>query len=77
MEKSREQGPEPGQQEEPVLLRADQVCRILNLGRSKVFELLASQQIPSISIGRSRRVLRADLMEWIEKQRSREGNWGG
>ena len=76
MEKSREQGLEQ-EQEEPVLLRADQVCRILNLGRSKVFELLASQQIPSISIGRSRRVLRADLMEWIEKQRSREGNWGG
>ncbi len=68
MEKSREQVPEQDQ-EEPVLLRADQVCRILNLGRSKVFELLASQQIPSISIGRSRRVLRADLMEWIEKQR--------
>ncbi len=76
MDKSREQGPEQDQGE-PVLLRADQVCRILNLGRSKVFELLASQQIPSISIGRSRRVLRADLMEWIEQQRSREGHRGG
>jgi excisionase family DNA binding protein len=68
MEKDRER-----EQEQPVLLKAEQVCRIVNLGRSKVYELIASQQIPSISIGRSRRVLRADLMAWIEKQRTREG----
>ncbi len=55
--------------EQPILLKAEQVCRIVNLGRSKVYELLLTQQIPSISIGRSRRVLREDLMAWIEKQR--------
>jgi excisionase family DNA binding protein len=55
--------------EQPVLLTAEQVCRIINLGRSKVYELIAAKQIPSISIGRSRRVLREDLMAWIEKQR--------
>ncbi len=70
-EKAREK-----EQEQPVLLRADQVAQILALGRSKVFELLATQQIPSISIGRSRRVLREDLMAWIEKQRSREQDGG-
>ncbi len=58
-------------QEQPVLLTAEQVCRIINLGRSKVYELIAAKQIPSISIGRSRRVLREDLMDWIEKQRGR------
>lgn len=63
------------EQEQPVLLRANQVAQILALGRSKVFELLATQQIPSISIGRSRRVLREDLMAWIEKQRT-SGNSG-
>ena len=56
-------------QEQPVLLTVEQVCRIINLGRSKTYELIASNLIPSISIGRSRRVLREDLMAWIEKQR--------
>jgi excisionase family DNA binding protein len=56
-------------QEQPVLLTVEQVCRIINLGRSKTYELIAANLIPSISIGRSRRVLRDDLMAWIEKQR--------
>jgi excisionase family DNA binding protein len=63
-------------QEQPVLLTVEQVCRIINMGRSKTYELIAANLIPSISIGRSRRVLREDLMAWIEKQRSREGNNG-
>ena len=56
-------------QEQPVLLTVEQVCRIINLGRSKTYELIAANLIPSISIGRSRRVLRQDLMAWIERQR--------
>lgn len=55
--------------EQPILPKAEQVCRIVNLGRSKVFELILTGQIPSISIGRSRRVLREDLMAWVVKQR--------
>jgi len=70
MEKERDQ-------EQPILLKAEQVCRIVNLGRSKVYELIAAREIPSISIGRSRRVLREDLMAWIEKQRSQDTGGGG
>ncbi len=63
------------EKEQPILLRAEQVCRIVNLGRSKVYELIASRQIKSIRIGRSRRVLREDLMAWIDEQRAgAEGN---
>ena len=64
-------------QEQAILLKAEQVCRIVNLGRSKVYELIAAREIPSISIGRSRRVLREDLMAWIEKQRSQDTGGGG
>ena len=70
-EKERER-----EREQPILLTPAQVCQLVNLGRSKIYELLASQQIPSISVGRSRRVLRKDLMSWIEKQRSRGSNEG-
>jgi excisionase family DNA binding protein len=70
MEKKQEKARERDlDQEQPVLLTAEQVCRIINLGRSKVYELIGTKQIPSICIGRSRRVLREDLMAWIERQR--------
>ena len=65
------------EREPPILLKAEQVCSIVNLGRSKVYELIATRQIPSISIGRSRRVLREDLMAWIEKQRAGDVGDGG
>jgi excisionase family DNA binding protein len=65
------------EREQPILLKAEQVCSIVNLGRSKVYELIATRQIPSISIGRSRRVLREDLMVWIEKQRAGDVGDGG
>ena len=71
-EKEREQGADRElNMEQPILLTVEQVCRIINLGRSKTYELIAANLIPSISIGRSRRVLREDLMTWIEKQRDR------
>lgn len=64
-------------EEQPMLLKAEEVCRIVNLGRSKVYELIAAREIPSIAIGRSRRVLREDLMMWIEKQRTQNAGGGG
>ena len=71
-EKEREQGADRElNREQPILLTVEQVCRIINLGRSKTYELIASNLIPSISIGRSRRVLREDLIAWIERQRDR------
>jgi excisionase family DNA binding protein len=74
LERDRERERE---KEQPILLKAEQVCSIVNLGRSKVYELIATRQIPSISIGRSRRVLREDLMAWIEKQRAGDVGDGG
>lgn len=49
-----------------LLLRVEQVGDRLNLSRARVYELIASGDIPSVTIGRSRRV-RADVLEaWIE-----------
>jgi excisionase family DNA binding protein len=75
-EQSKRETEREREREQPLLLKPAQVCELVNLGRSKVYELLASQQIPSISVGRSRRVLREDLLAWIERQRSREATDG-
>src|ERR1700681_4616745 len=54
--------------DERLLLRPLEVAAILGLSRSKVFELLAAQELPSVHIGRSTRVPRSQLEEWIQTQ---------
>ena len=50
---------------EPLLLRAAEVAKLLGLGRSKVFAMLAAGELPVVRIGRSVRVPRAALEHWI------------
>jgi excisionase family DNA binding protein len=51
------------------LLRPEEVAHLLNISRSKVYELLAAGELPSIQIGRTRRIRRDQLMQWLEDQR--------
>src|SRR5438445_5026333 len=50
---------------EPLLLKAGEVAKLLGLGRSKVFAMLAVGELPVIRIGRSVRVPRVALEGWI------------
>jgi len=59
-------GPVPPQPEDRLLLNATEVARLLGLGRSTIFSLLAAGELPAIRIGRSVRVPRAALERWIE-----------
>ncbi len=51
-----------------LLLRPAEVAEALGLSRSKVFELLAAHELPSVHIGRSTRIPRQQLDEWIAAQ---------
>ena len=53
---------------EPLLLKAGDVAKLLGLGRSKVFAMLAVGELPVIRIGRSVRVPRAALEGWIAER---------
>ncbi len=53
---------------EPLLLRANEVGKLLGLGRSKVFAMVAAGQLPAIRIGRSVRVPREALERWVREQ---------
>jgi excisionase family DNA binding protein len=55
-------------QTETLLLRATDVAAALGVGRATAYELIASGAIPSVRIGRSVRVPRAALEEWVRKQ---------
>lgn len=50
------------------LLRVEDVSRILGLGRSKTYELLATGELPSISLGWARRIPVASLQAWLERK---------
>ena len=52
---------------EPVLLKPSDLIDLLQLSRSQVYLLLASGEIPSIRIGRLRRIRRQDLDAWIQR----------
>jgi excisionase family DNA binding protein len=53
---------------EKLLLRPVEVADLLGLGRSKIYELLASGAIPSVRIGASIRVPADGLRAWIADQ---------
>ncbi|MDQ6947320.1 MAG: helix-turn-helix domain-containing protein [Actinomycetota bacterium] len=50
---------------EPLLLRITEVATTLGLGRTKVFALVRSGELPVVRIGRSVRVPRAALQDWV------------
>jgi excisionase family DNA binding protein len=53
---------------EPLLLRAGEVAKLLGLGRSTVFAMLAAGELPVVRIGRSVRVPRAALERWVDER---------
>jgi excisionase family DNA binding protein len=48
------------------LLSPKEVRQLLGLGRTYTYQLLASGAIPSVRIGRLRKVRRSDLEQFIE-----------
>ncbi len=51
--------------QEQLLFTVVEVAKILSLSRTKVYELLYAGELPSVKIGASRRVRRADLEKFV------------
>lgn len=56
---------------QPLLLKAEEVALLLGLGRSKVYEMMASGELPVVRIGAAVRVPRAQLEDWINHHTSK------
>ena len=56
---------------EPLLLKADEVAKMLGLGRTKVYEMMASGELPVVRIGTAVRVPRQRLLDWIGENTQR------
>ena len=52
---------------ESLLLRPNEAARLLGIGRSKLFEMLARNELPVIRFGRCVRIPRRELAQWINQ----------
>jgi len=53
---------------EPWLLDSRGVARLLGIGRTKTFQMMATAELPTVRIGRCVRVPREALLSWIARQ---------
>jgi excisionase family DNA binding protein len=56
-----------------TLLSPEQLAEYLGIGRTFAYQLLAKKRIPSFTIGKLRRVRKADVDRYVEERLSAEG----
>jgi excisionase family DNA binding protein len=56
--------------EDALFLKVEDAADRLSLGRAKTWQLVMSGEIPSLTIGRSRRIPAAALREWVERRQA-------
>ena len=57
----------------PLLYTLPEAAAVLRISRTKLYELLSANEIPSIHIGRSRKIPAADLHDYIDRLRTEKG----
>ena len=57
---------------EKFLLKPTEAADMLGIGRTRIYEMLAEGELPSIRIGRSVRVPVAALNKWIEERQNNQ-----
>jgi len=53
---------------ERLLLRPAEAANLLSVGRTKIYQLLADEELPSVRLGGSIRVPLGALERWVEDQ---------
>lgn len=49
----------------PVLITAKQAAKLLGVSRSQIYVLLKNGKLGSVTIGRSRRITKAQVLEFV------------
>ena len=55
---------------QPLLLSIPQVCKMLSLSRTKVYELIHVEGLPVVRFGKAVRVSPVSLQHWLERRKS-------
>jgi len=51
-----------------LLLRIPEVAETLGIGRTKIYEMIATGELPTIRIGRAVRISVTTLQKWVEER---------
>ena len=57
------------QENEQEFISLNELQEILGIGRTKAYDLVTSGDLPAVRIGRSIRISKQDLTDWLERQR--------
>ena len=56
-----------------LLLSVREAADTLSVSRSRLYEMLAAEELPSVQVGRLRRIALADLLAYVERLREEAG----
>ncbi len=51
-----------------LLLRIPEVAETLGIGRTKIYEIIARGELPTVRIGRAVRISVTTLQKWVEER---------
>ncbi len=54
---------------EPICVRINDAARMIGVGRTKLYELIANGEVETVKLGKSTRVITASLHRLIMRQR--------
>ena len=59
----------------PLLLKVTEAAKLLQLGRDRIYELVASGRLPALHFGRTIRIPRDALARFIESESGNHDQW--
>jgi excisionase family DNA binding protein len=57
-----------------LLLRIPEVAETLGIGRTKIYDLIATGELPTIHVGRAVRISVSTLQKWVEAREQQESS---
>jgi excisionase family DNA binding protein len=55
-----------------LLLRIPEVMSMLGVGRTKIYELIATGELPVVRVGRAVRISRVAIEKWVEERQQHD-----
>ena len=57
-----------------LLLRIPEVAETLGIGRTKIYEMIATGELPTVHFGRAVRISVTTLQKWVEAREQQESS---
>lgn len=54
---------------EPICVRVNQAARMIGVGRTKLYELIAAGEVETVKLGKATRITTASLHDLVRRQR--------